>query len=169
VRRVTQSEVSEVVEVGEREAHEELTAPQEDAQGLDAQGLDDQGLDDQGLDAQLSAQKEVFLSRYHHAMLTLGLLVTLLTRLEGWLLELTALWSVHALMWVNVLLLARGLEGLLTRRRAVAGLILLQLITQLVGAWLLVALFPNATAALFVGASLWVIALLYASVERISA
>lgn len=121
------------------------------------------------LDSRVDEHKRLFLSRFHNAMLSLGLVATLVVRLGPWPLDLVALWSAHALMWCNLLILARGLAGVLGRQGAVAGLMAVQLLTPLLGTWLLVTLFPGAVGSVVIGASLWVIALFYASLERISA
>ena len=102
-------------------------------------------------------------------MVTLGLSVTLIVRLRAWEVDLAALWSAHALMWVSLLLLARGLEGVLLQRHATASLVIAQLMIVMGGAWLLITLFKGALSALLIGSSMWVVALFYASWDRISA
>ena len=112
------------------------------------------------------AQKRALLSRFHRAMLISALLCVLGARTGTWDLDLTALLSAHGLMWLNLMLLARGVEGLLNRQGAVAGLIIVQLALPLLGAWLLLQLFSGSIGSVLIGASLWVGALLYSSAQR---
>ena len=123
----------------------------------------------EALAQRVRAQKSALLSRFHKAMTALALLSTLGARAGSWDLDLAALLSAHGLMWLNLMILARGVEGLLNKQGAVAGLILVQLALPLAGAWLLLQLFSGAMGSVLIGSSLWVGALLYSSAQRISA
>lgn len=116
----------------------------------------------------LTSRRRALVARFNYAMCLSGLGAALAARLGPWGLELAALLGAHALMWLNLLTLAKGVEGLLAKRSAVAGLIIAQLLIPLAGGWLLVRIFPSAMGSLLLGVSLWVVALLYACAPRIS-
>ena len=115
---------------------------------------------------EVTARKATLSREVHKNMALLGALLGALAFSHTLPLNPTAFLSAHALMWLNLTLIIRGVEGLLTRNKTMGGLLIVQLFALLISAPLLISAFKGSLGSLLVGASVWLVALIYGALQE---